>query len=128
MLLSMPSSPAPERASPTCPGSLRTTTPGRPIHLDRVHHPTHRRRHRPSVGSVGHAFENALAESTVGSLKTELIRRQGPWRDVDHVEIETLNWVDWFNTERPHESLDDFTPAAAEQFYYDHRPTQATAG
>lgn len=82
----------------------------------------------PSVGSVGDAFDNALAESTVGSFKTELIRRQGPWRDVDHVEIETLNWVDWFNTERPHESLNDFTPAAAEQFHYDHRPTQATAG
>ena len=47
---------------------------------------------------------------------------------MDHVEIETLNWVDWFNTERPHESLNDFTPAAAEQFHYDHRTPQATAG
>lgn len=82
----------------------------------------------PSVGSVGDAYDNALAESTVGSFKTELIHRQGPWRDVDHVEIETLNWVDWFNTQRPHESLDDLTPAAAEQFHYDHRRTLATAG
>ena len=82
----------------------------------------------PSVGSVGDAFDNALAESTVGSFKTELIHRQGPWRDVDHVEIETLNWVDWFKTERPHDSLNDFTPEAAEQFHYDHRTTQATAG
>ena len=81
-----------------------------------------------SVGSVGDAFDNALAESTVGSFKTELIRRQGPWRDVDHVEIETLNWVDWFNTERPHESLDDLTPAAAEELHYDHRTTLATVG
>lgn len=32
----------------------------------------------------------------LGSYKNELIRRQGPWRDVDHVEVETLNWVDWF--------------------------------
>ena len=82
----------------------------------------------PSVGSVGDAFDNALAESTVGSFKTELVHRQGPWRDVDHVEIETLNWVDWFNTERPHESLADLTPAAAEQLHYDHRTTLATAG
>jgi putative transposase len=82
----------------------------------------------PSVGSVGDAYDNALAESTVGSFKTELIHRQGPWRDVDHVEIETLNWVDWFNTERPHESLADLTPAAAEQLHYDHRTTMATAG
>ncbi len=54
----------------------------------------------PSVGSVGDALDNALAETTVGSFKNELIHRQGPWPDVDHVEIETLTWVDWFNTER----------------------------
>lgn len=71
----------------------------------------------PSVGSVGDAYDNALAESTVGSFKDELIRRQGPWCDVDHVELETLNWVDWFNTERPHESLDDLTLAIAEQLH-----------
>ena len=82
----------------------------------------------PSVGSVGDAFDNALAESTVGSFKTELIHRQGPWRDVDYVETETLNWVDWFNNERRHESLADLTPAAAEQLHYDYRTTLATAG
>jgi len=59
----------------------------------------------PSVGSVGDAYDNALAETTVGSFKNELIRRQGPWRDVDHVEVQTLQWVHWFNTERPHEYL-----------------------
>lgn len=58
-----------------------------------------------SVGSMADAYDNALAETTLGSFKNELIRRQGPWRDVDHVEIGTLNWVDWFNNERPHEYL-----------------------
>ena len=82
----------------------------------------------PSVGSVGDALDNALAETTVGSFKTELIRRQGPWRDVDHVEIGTLNWVHWFNTERPHEALDDLTPEATERLHYDHRSTPATVG
>ena len=71
-----------------------------------------------SVGSVGDAYDNALAESQIGAYKTELIRPQGPWRDVEHVEIETLNWVDWFNTERPHEALDDMTPIAAEELHY----------
>ncbi|SOJ56910.1 hypothetical protein MSIMFB_04387 [Mycobacterium simulans] len=46
-----------------------------------------------SVGSVADAYDNALAETTVGSFTNELIRRQGPWRDVVHVEIGTLNWV-----------------------------------
>lgn len=82
----------------------------------------------PSVGSVGDAYDNALAESTVGSFKNELIRRQGPWRDVEHVEIQTLNWVHWFNTERPHEYLDDLTPETAEKLHYDHKRTLAPAG
>ena len=82
----------------------------------------------PSVGSVGDALDNALAETTVGSFKNELIRRQGPWRDVNQVEIATAEWVAWFNTERPHEYLDDFTPEAAEKLHYDHRRTPTMAG
>jgi putative transposase len=72
----------------------------------------------PSVGSVGDAYDNALAESQIGLYKTELIRPEGPWRDVEHVEVETLNWVAWFNTERIHESVDDMTPHAVEEFHY----------
>lgn len=72
----------------------------------------------PSVGSVGDALDNALAETTLGSFKTELIRRQGPWRDIDHVEIETMTWVDFFNTERPHEYLDNLTPVTVENLHY----------
>jgi len=79
----------------------------------------------PSVGSVGDAYDNALAETTVGSFKNELIRRQGPWRDLDQVEIGTLDWGHWFNTERPHEHLDDLTPEAAEQLHYDLRALAA---
>ena len=40
-----------------------------------------------SVGSAGDAYDNALAESLIGAYKTELIRPDGPWRDVDHVEL-----------------------------------------
>ena len=29
-----------------------------------------------------------------------------------------LDWVTWFNTERPHESSDDLTPAQAELLHY----------
>ena len=71
-----------------------------------------------SVGSVGDAYDNALAESQIGLYKAELIRPEGPWRGVEHVEIETLNWVDWFNNERPHEALSDLSPVAAEQLHY----------
>ena len=82
----------------------------------------------PSVGSVGDALDNAMAETTVGSFKNELIRRQGPWRDVDQVEVGTAEWVAWFNTERPHEHLDDLTPETVEKLHYDHRHALPEAG
>jgi putative transposase len=75
----------------------------------------------PSVGSVGDAYDNALAESQIGAYKTELIRPEGPWRDLEHVEIDTLNWVHWFNHERTHESVDDLTPAEVEAAHYASR-------
>ena len=46
----------------------------------------------PSVGTVGDALDNALAESHIGLFKTELIRRRGPWKNVDDVELATLEW------------------------------------
>ena len=81
-----------------------------------------------SVGSVGDAYDNALAESTIGSFKTEQINRHGPWRDVNHVEVATFEWVDFFNTQRPHESLEDLTPVVVEQIHYAHRTPLAQAG
>lgn len=72
----------------------------------------------PSIGSVGDAYDNALMESTIGLYKTELINRDGPWRNRDHVEIETLNYVDWFNSKRLHGELDYKTPNEVEDAYY----------
>ncbi len=53
-----------------------------------------------SVGTVGDAFDNALAESVIGLFKTELIKPCGPWRTARQVEIATLEYVDWFNHRR----------------------------
>jgi len=50
-----------------------------------------------SVGSVGDSYDNALAETLIGLYKTEVIRRRGPWRNLEHVEFATREWVDWFN-------------------------------
>jgi putative transposase len=82
----------------------------------------------PSVGSVGDAYDNALAETTVGSFKTEQINRNGPWRDINAVEVAAFEWVDFFNTVRPHEYLDDLTPVAAEKLHYDHLTALPQAG
>jgi transposase InsO family protein len=46
--------------------------------------------------------------------KTELIRQEGPWRNLDHVEYATLDWVHWFNTQRLLEPLGYLPPAEFE--------------
>lgn len=81
-----------------------------------------------SVGSVGDAYDNALAETHIGLFKAEQIVPSGPWRDVEHVEAGTLAWVTWYNHERTHESIDDLTPIEVEQLYYRHRSDLAEAG
>lgn len=73
----------------------------------------------PSVGSVGDSYDNALAESTIGLYKTELIEARRPWRTPDQVELATLEWIDWFNHRRLHSSIGDVPPAELEDNYYD---------
>jgi len=69
---------------------------------------------KPSVRAVGSSFDNALAETINGLYKTELIKKHGPWRGVDHVEIATAEWVDWFNHRRLYEYCGDLPPAEME--------------
>ena len=47
----------------------------------------------PSVGTVGDAHDNSLAESVNGLYKTELIKPRRPWRNAAHVEAETAAYV-----------------------------------
>ncbi len=82
---------------------------------------------RPSIGSIGDSYDNSLAESVNGLYKTELIRRQGPWRNVEHVELATLAWVEWFNNRRLHSELGDIPPAEFEHDYYARTRTQQQA-
>jgi len=47
---------------------------------------------KPSVGSVGDSYDNALAETINGLYKAEVIHRRGPWRSFEAVEFATLEW------------------------------------
>ena len=84
----------------------------------------------PSVGSVGDSYDNALAETVNGLYKTELIRgpTQGPWRSVDDVELATLAWVHWHNTQRLHSHLGDRPPAEFEEAYAGRQADHALVG
>ena len=83
---------------------------------------------KPSTGAVGSSHDNALAESIIGLYKTELVKKQRPWKGFDDLEVATAEWVDWYNHRRPHEYCDDLTPAEAEHAHYAHHQTPATAG
>jgi putative transposase len=74
----------------------------------------------PSVGSVGDSYDNALAESTIGLFKTEVINFLGPWKTMGRVEWETLKWVNWYNTERLHSAIGYITPQEAEEAFYEN--------
>lgn len=78
-----------------------------------------------SVGSRGDSYDNAMAESFNSLYKSELIYRKGPWRHVEHVEWATLNYVDWFNNRRIHESLDYVPPVEFEAAYYDSSESES---
>lgn len=76
-----------------------------------------------SVGSVGDAYDNALAETTIGLYKTECTRdgspfRAGPIRTLADLEEITSAWVHWYNTARLMHRLGRRPPAEAEAGYY----------
>ena len=82
----------------------------------------------PSVGSVGDAYDNALAQSVIGLFKTEVIHRRGPWRGFDDVEYATLEWVAWFNQRRLLEPLGYLPPAEYEEQFYRAQAAQTAVG
>ncbi len=81
----------------------------------------------PSVGTVGDAYDNALAESIIGLFKTELVKPRGPWRTPDQLEVAILEYVDWFNHRRLFQACGDIPPAQLEEAFYAQRADLAEA-
>ena len=69
-----------------------------------------------SIGSVGDAYDNAMAESFVDTFKTELISDR-VWPTRSSLELAVVEYIAWFNHERLHESLGDVPPAEFESLY-----------
>jgi putative transposase len=81
----------------------------------------------PSVGTVGDALDNALAEITIGLYKTECVPEGSPFRtgplltlaDPEHI---TAAWVHWYNAARLMHRLVRIPPAESEAEYYAQQP------
>ncbi len=76
-----------------------------------------------SIGTVGDAYDNALAESFVDSFKTELISDR-VWRTTDQLELAVVAYLGWFNTSRLHSSLGYRTPAEVEADWAQQHPAK----
>ncbi|WP_280359174.1 IS3 family transposase [Nocardia otitidiscaviarum] len=80
-----------------------------------------------SIGSVGDAYDNALAESIIGLFKTEVVNRHGPFKTPTKVEFALMEWCDWYNNARLHSRLGYLSPAEYEAAYYSQQSPRRPA-
>ena len=85
-----------------------------------------------STGSVGDAYDNAMAEAVINTYKHELLRNQHAipdgrrWKSLDELYLATVAWVGWYNHERLHSALDHRSPAEYEDFKRDNIKSLST--
>jgi transposase InsO family protein len=108
---------------------------GHPVEAGLIHHSDHESQYTaihygeqlviegivPSFGSVGDAYDNALAETINGLYKTECVTQDGPFHTIDQVMDATLDWAHWWNNQRLLERLDYQTPVEIETQYYENQ-------
>ena len=65
---------------------------------------------RPSIGSVGDAYDNAMAESFFASLECELIDRRS-WKSFAEARMAIFTWIEgWYNPRRRHSGIGQKSP------------------
>jgi putative transposase len=75
---------------------------------------------RPSMGSVGDAYDNAMAESFFASLEAELLDRCR-FQTQDEAEVAVFAWIEgWYNPHRRHSGIGYHSPVDFERRYHEH--------
>jgi len=70
---------------------------------------------RPSMGSVGDAYDNAMAESFFATLECELLARE-KFRNPGEAKLALFRFIeDWYNSRRRHSSLGNLSPCEFER-------------
>ena len=78
-----------------------------------------------SVGSKGDSYDNAAAESLNSLYKRELIDLRGPWKGLADVTKATMEWVEWYNTQRIHSYCKNVPPLEYEEAFYQAQASAA---
>jgi putative transposase len=83
---------------------------------------------RPSMGSVGDAYDNAMAESFFASLECELLDRRS-FKSKAEARLAVFTWIEgWYNPRRRHSALQYLSPTNYERKYaIEHEPELPTA-
>ena len=75
---------------------------------------------KPSMGSVGDAYDNAMAESFFATLECELIDRRS-WQTKAEARMALFTWIEaWYNPRRRHSALDYDSPLDFEERHRQH--------
>ncbi len=64
-----------------------------------------------SLSTKGCPYDNAVAEATMKAMKTEFVK-QMQFENLEQLETELFDYVNWYNNFRPHSSLQYLTPVA----------------
>ena len=67
-----------------------------------------------SMGSVGDAYDNSMAESWFATLECELLATTR-FRNRTEARYEIMRFIDWYNHRRRHSALDNRSPVRYEQ-------------
>jgi transposase InsO family protein len=80
---------------------------------------------RPSMGSVGDCYDNALCESFFATLECEVLARTR-WPDPPAARQAIFDFIEgWYNTRRRHSAIGNVSPAVFERR---HREATLTSG
>jgi putative transposase len=83
---------------------------------------------RPSMGTVGDAYDNAMAESFFATLECELIDRRS-WPTKTEARMALFTYIEgWYNPRRRHSALGQMSPANFERKHIDHNRTPIPRG
>jgi len=67
-----------------------------------------------------------MAEALNGLFKAELVRKSGPWKNIDDLEVAVAEYIDWFNFRRLHGELGIIPPVEFETLHRSHNLIGAT--
>lgn len=81
---------------------------------------------KPSMGSVGDCYDNALCESFFATLECELIDRF-TFRTKRDARLAVFRWIEaWYNPRRRHSSIGRMSPLNFERRNYFYPPSEST--